>query len=102
MMTDTPTPTTAEEAAAMAAALNTYHAAKLVEAREFIGSETFASFRAQLESILAEGLPDGAIKTLIQNVVTVVNALTTVNATITDPVTPSETPPVSSEPTPEV
>ncbi len=82
-MTDTPT--TPEQAAAMAAALNAYHAAKLVEAREFVGSATFADFRDQLQAILADGLPDGDLKTLIQNVVTVVDALTTVNALTTEP-----------------
>lgn len=76
----TETPTTPEEAAAMTAALNAYHAIKLIDAREFIGSETFIEFRDQLEAILDEGLPDGGIKTLIQNVVFMVDALTEVSA----------------------
>lgn len=64
----------------MVAALNAFYAAKLIEAREFIGSETFADFRDQLSGILAEGLPEGSIKTLIQNVIVTVDALATVTA----------------------
>lgn len=87
----TETPTTPEEAAAMVAALNAYHAAKLIEARKFVGSETFDGFRILLEDILAEGLPDGSIKALIQSIVSMVNALTTVAAN--EPSEPPPTPP---------
>lgn len=93
MMTEITTPTTPEEAAALTTALNAYHEAKVVEAREFIGSEAFDEFRGRLEAILTDGLPDGQLRQMVQAAVTVVSTLSLIGQPQPEPVLPEPLPP---------
>ncbi len=87
-MTDIPTPTTSEEAIALANALNSYHEAKVIEARDYVGSEAFEEFRSRMEEILRDGLPDGQLQQMVQAVVATVEILSQIGQPVPEPITP--------------
>lgn len=85
---------TPEEAAQATAALEAYHAQRVADARDFIGSEAFDEFKASLETILSDGLPDGQLRQMVQAAVTVVTALSVVGQPVPEPVVIDPLPPV--------
>ncbi len=84
---------TPEEAATATAALEAYHAQRVADARDFIGSEAFDEFKSNLEAVLSDGLPDGQLRQMVQAAITVVNALAVVGQPVPEPVVIDPLPP---------